>query len=57
MVKKVWDYIKAHDLQNPNDKREILCENDDKMRDVFGKKTTMFRMNKTLSEHLYKDDE
>lgn len=32
-VKRIWDYIKANDLQDPNDKRYILC--DDKMKTVF----------------------
>lgn len=51
VVKKVWDYIKANDLQNPKDKREILA--DDKLEKVFGrKKATMFEMNKFISAHL-----
>ena len=51
MVKKVWDYIKANDLQNPENKREIVS--DDKLRAVFGKdKVTMFEMNKHLAAHL-----
>ncbi len=50
-VSKVWDYIKANDLQNPEDRREILA--DDKLRKVFGKdKVTMFEMNKHLAQHL-----
>src|SRR3712207_3993501 len=51
MVKKVWDYIKANDLQNPENRREIVS--DDKLRAVFGKdKVTMFEMNKHLAGHL-----
>jgi chromatin remodeling complex protein RSC6 len=51
VVSKVWDYIKAHNLQNPEDRREILA--DDKLRKVFGKdKVTMFEMNKHLARHL-----
>ena len=51
VVSKVWDYIKAHDLQNPEDRREILA--DDTLRKVFGKdKVTMFEMNKHLAQHL-----
>ena len=50
-VSKVWDYIKAHNLQNPENCREILA--DDKLRKVFGKdKVTMFEMNKHLAQHL-----
>src|SRR4051812_29262339 len=51
VVSKVWDYIKKHDLQNPQNRREILA--DDKLEAVFGKKTvTMFEMNKYLAQHL-----
>jgi chromatin remodeling complex protein RSC6 len=51
VVSKVWDYIKKHDLQNPENRREILA--DDKLEAVFGrKKVTMFEMNKYLSQHL-----
>ena len=50
-VSKVWDYIKARNLQNPENRREILA--DDKLRKVFGKdKVTMFEMNKHLARHL-----
>lgn len=51
VVSKVWDYIKKNDLQNPENRREILA--DDKLEKVFGrKKVTMFEMNKYLSQHL-----
>jgi upstream activation factor subunit UAF30 len=51
VVSKVWDYIKKHKLQNPENRREILA--DDKLRPVFGKdKATMFEMNKYLAQHL-----
>jgi len=51
VVSKVWEYIKAHKLQNPEDGREIIA--DDKLRRVFGKdRVTMFEMNKDLTQHL-----
>jgi upstream activation factor subunit UAF30 len=51
VVSRVWDYIKTHNLQNPENRREILA--DDKLRPVFGKdKVTMFEMNKHLAQHL-----
>ena len=51
VVSKVWEYIKKHELQNPENRREILA--DDKLEAVFGKKkVTMFEMNKYLSQHL-----
>jgi len=51
VVSKIWEYIKKHNLQNPENKREILA--DDILRKVFGKdKVSMFEMNKHLSNHL-----
>ncbi len=51
VVSKVWDHIKKNNLQNPQNKREIVA--DDKLRAVFGKdRVTMFEMNKHLSRHL-----
>lgn len=50
VVKLVWDYIKRNNLQNPEDKREILC--DEKMKPIFGDRVTMFSMNKTLSKFI-----
>jgi chromatin remodeling complex protein RSC6 len=51
-VKKLWDYIKAHNLQNPANKREILA--DAKLKPLFGgkDKVTMFEMNSHLAKHL-----
>src|SRR5215217_5131996 len=52
VVSKVWDYIKSHNLQNPENRREILA--DDKLKSVFGKdKVTMFEMNKHLSRQYH----
>jgi hypothetical protein len=51
VVSKMWEYIRLHNLQNPENRREILA--DDKLRRVFGKdKVTMFEMNKHLAGHL-----
>ncbi|TNC07503.1 hypothetical protein FF100_32270 [Methylobacterium terricola] len=51
VVSKVWDYIRKHSLQNPENKREILA--DENLKKVFGKdKATMFEMNKYLAQHL-----
>ena len=51
VVSKVWDHIRKNNLQNPQNKREIIA--DDKLRKVFGKdRCTMFEMNKHLSRHL-----
>ncbi|KAI8913033.1 SWIB/MDM2 domain-containing protein [Powellomyces hirtus] len=52
VVKQLWDYIKAKDLQNPNDRREIIC--DDALKGIFKcNKIGMFQMNKVpLKEHV-----
>jgi chromatin remodeling complex protein RSC6 len=51
VVSKIWDHIRKNNLQNPNNKREILA--DDKLRKIFGgDKASMFEMNKHLSKHL-----
>jgi chromatin remodeling complex protein RSC6 len=51
-VKKIWEYIKKHNLQNPANKREIIA--DDKLKPVFdgNAKLDMFSMNKHLAKHL-----
>src|SRR5947209_20451199 len=52
VVSKIWDHIRKNNLQNPQNKREILA--DDKLKKVFGGKdrVSMFEMNKHLSNHL-----
>lgn len=51
VVSKMWEYIKKHNLQNPQNKREIIA--DDTLRPIFGTdKVTMFEMNKHLSKHM-----
>jgi upstream activation factor subunit UAF30 len=52
IVKALWQYIKKHDLQNPDNKREILL--DSEMKDVFGcDNFTMFTMNKYIAAHIH----
>ncbi|KAK6456181.1 SWIB/MDM2 domain-containing protein [Scheffersomyces xylosifermentans] len=56
VVKQLWAYIKDRELQNPNDKRQIFC--DEKLQNVFKKKTVgAFEMNKFLSKHIFKPEE
>jgi len=52
VVKGIWAHIKKHNLQNPDDKREILC--DKKLKAVMGgeDKVTMFNMNRYVTSHL-----
>lgn len=52
VTKKVWDYIKKHDLQDPSNRRMINA--DDKLKAVFNGKSqvSMFEMTKLISNHL-----
>ena len=52
VVKKVWQYIKRHKLQDKKNMRNIIA--DAKLKEVFkGKsKVSMFEMTKLLSKNL-----
>lgn len=51
VVKKLWDYIKKHKLQDDKNRRNINA--DDKLKALFGKNTvSMFEMTKIVSKHL-----
>ena len=51
VVKKIWDYIKANNLQNPADKRSIQA--DAKLQAVFGKdQASMFELAGIIGKHL-----
>jgi chromatin remodeling complex protein RSC6 len=52
VVKKLWAYIKKHDLQDPKNRRNIIA--DAKLKLVFGgrKSVDMFQMTKLVSKHL-----
>lgn len=51
VTKKVWEYIKKHNLQDAANKRNINA--DDKLKPIFKKdQVSMFEMTKLISEHL-----
>lgn len=55
-VKKVWQYIRENELQDPSDRRQIRC--DEAMRAVFKQdRVHMFTMTKILNQNLYNPDE
>jgi hypothetical protein len=55
-VKRLWKYIKGNDLQDPKDKRFILC--DERLRTIFHvERVNSFGMNRDLSQHLTKKEE
>lgn len=51
-TKKIWDYIKEHQLQDPNDKRQIIP--DEKLSQVFGSSepVNMFKLASLLGKNL-----
>ncbi|MDD2927175.1 DNA topoisomerase, partial [Rhodoferax sp.] len=50
-IKKLWEYIKAHNLQDPKDKRTILA--DDKLLAVLGQPSVgMFALTGLVGKHL-----
>ena len=51
VTKKIWDYIKKHDLQDPANRRNINA--DAKLRPLFEKdQVSMFELTKIVSGHL-----
>ncbi|KAI8967257.1 SWIB/MDM2 domain-containing protein, partial [Mycotypha africana] len=53
LVQKLWKYIKENNLQDPADRRYILC--DEKLKKIFHQdRINSFGMNKDLSAHLTK---
>jgi len=55
-VKRLWEHIRANDLQDPSDRRQIRC--DEAMRAVFKQdKVHMFQMTKILNHNLYNPEE
>nr|GEW31922.1 hypothetical protein [Tanacetum cinerariifolium] len=55
VVKRIWDYIKQNNLQDPSDKRRILC--DDKLKELFDVDTFIgFGVSKLLAPHFIKTE-
>lgn len=52
ITKKLWDYIKKHKLQDPQNKRNIMP--DQKLSKVLGstQHIDMFKMTSKLSKHI-----
>ncbi|XP_027150729.1 upstream activation factor subunit spp27-like [Coffea eugenioides] len=52
VVKQLWSYIRENNLQDPSNRRNILC--DDTLRELFGVDSiNMFQMNKALAQHIW----
>lgn len=54
VTKRIWDYIRSNNLQDPKDKRTIRA--DAKLRPIFGGKdsVSMFELTKLVNSHLNK---
>jgi chromatin remodeling complex protein RSC6 len=52
VTKKLWDYIRSHNLQDQSNKTRINA--DDKLKEVFGgrEQVTMFEMTKLIFQHV-----
>lgn len=52
VTKRLWDYIKKHNLQDPNNKRNIRP--DEKLKKLFGSPhaMNMFEMARVVSTHI-----
>ncbi|KAJ7528738.1 hypothetical protein O6H91_15G016800 [Diphasiastrum complanatum] len=54
VVKRLWEYIKEHQLQDPADKKRIIC--DSKLQELFECDNFVgFSMTKLLSPHFVKE--
>ncbi|XP_024463969.2 upstream activation factor subunit spp27 isoform X2 [Populus trichocarpa] len=52
VVKKLWAYIREKNLQDPKNKRNIIC--DESLRSIFDVDSIdMFQMNKALTKHIW----
>ncbi|EOX91317.1 SWIB complex BAF60b domain-containing protein, putative isoform 1 [Theobroma cacao] len=53
VIKRMWDYIKENNLQDPSDKRKVIC--DEKLKELFEVETfTGFTVSKLLAAHFLK---
>ncbi|TKY70541.1 Upstream activation factor subunit spp27 [Spatholobus suberectus] len=53
VIKRMWDYIKGNNLQDPSDKRKIIC--DEKLKELFDVDSfNGFTVTKLLAPHFIK---
>lgn len=56
VVKRIWEYIKQNNLQDPSDKRRIIS--DEKLRELFDVDTfNGFTVSKLLTVHFIKTEQ
>lgn len=51
VVKRIWEYIRAHDLQNPKDRRKIMP--DEVLGTILTAPVNMMTMNTQLNKHCF----
>ncbi len=51
VVKRIWDYIKEHNLQNPKDRRKIIP--DEVLGTFLKAPVNMMSMNAQLTKHVF----
>ena len=52
VVKQLWNHIRGNNLQDPSNRRNILC--DESLKALFRVDSiNMFQMNKALSKHIW----
>lgn len=53
MIKRIWEYIRSHELQDAKDKRMIVP--DQQLAGLFGgkKKVSMFEISGMLNQHVH----
>ncbi|XP_020216637.1 upstream activation factor subunit spp27 [Cajanus cajan] len=56
VIKRMWDYIKGNNLQDPSDKRKIIC--DEKLKELFDVDSFIgFTVTKLLAPHFIKTEQ
>ena len=52
VIRLVWAHIKEHDLQDPQDRRQVLVSKDPKLSQFLSEPCTMFSINKQLAPYM-----
>eukprot|EP01138_Halocafeteria_seosinensis_P010934 gb/GECG01011168.1/.p1 GENE.gb/GECG01011168.1/~~gb/GECG01011168.1/.p1 ORF type:complete len:897 (+),score=126.38 gb/GECG01011168.1/:1-2691(+) len=51
VIKHLWEYFREHNLENPNDRRQVIC--DETLQRIFGERSlTMLSLQGLITPHL-----